>query len=110
MVNRARIILCRAAGMKQVDVATEVGVRQSVVSKWDKRFRAHGVEGLSEARRSGRKSSIPEEIRESIITDATRPPAPRKRWSLRTMAKAKKVSPSTVHRLWKSNNLKPHLT
>src|SRR6056297_3576349 len=110
MVNRARIILCRAEGMSQVQVAAEVGVRQAVVSKWDRRFRSEGLEGLSEAPRSGRKPSLPEPVRESIITDATRPPAPRKRWSLRTMATAKRVSPSTVHRLWKSNDLKPHLT
>lgn len=26
------------------------------------------------------------------------------------MAKAKRVSPATVHRLWQANDLKPHLT
>ena len=110
MVDRARIILCRADGMGQVEVAKEVGVRQSVVSKWDARFRAGRIEGLAEAARSGRKPSLAPEVRESIITDATRPPAPRNRWSLRSMAKAKSVSPSTVHRLWQANDLKPHLT
>lgn len=85
MVNRARIILCRAEGMSQVELAAEAGGRQPVVSKWDRRFRSQSLEGLSEALRSGRKPSLPEPVRESIITDATRPPAPRKRWSLRTM-------------------------
>lgn len=110
MVKRARIVLYRAEGMRQVDVAAEVGVRQRIVSKWEKRFRTQGVEGLAEARRSGRKPTLPEEVQRSIITDATRPPEPRRRWSLRTMAKSKGVSPSTVHRLWRANDLKPHLT
>ena len=109
MVDRARIVLCRADGMGQVEVAKQVGVRQSVVSKWDARFRTGRIEGLAEAARSGRKPSLPPEVLESIITDATRPPAPRKRWSLRSMAKAKRVSPATVHRLWQANDLKPHL-
>lgn len=110
MVKRARIILCRAEGMAQVAVAKEVGVRQPVVSKWDQRFREQGIDGLTEARRSGRKPTLPSEVQQSIITDATQPPAPRKRWSLRSMAKEKGVSPATVHRLWKANDLKPHLT
>lgn len=109
MVDRARIVLCRADGMGQVEVAKQVGVRQSVVSKWDARFRTGRIEGLAEAARSGRKPSLPPEVLESIITDATRPPAPGKRWSLRSMAKAKRVSPATVHRLWQANDLKPHL-
>ena len=110
MVRRARIILSRANGLSQVQTAKEVGVRQRIVSKWESRFCASGIEGLEEAKRSGRKASLPPKVRESIITDATKPPRPRKRWSLRTMAKAKGVSPATVHRLWKANELKPHLT
>ena len=110
MVNRARIILLRAEGLAQVKVATQVGVRQSVVSKWDQRFREQGLEGLQEAKRSGRKPSLPLQVRNSIIVDATQPPPPLKRWSLRSMAKAQGVSPSTVHRLWQANDLKPHLS
>ncbi len=34
-------------------------MRQSVVSKWDARFREQGIEGLAEAHRSGRKPSLP---------------------------------------------------
>jgi len=109
MVDRARIILCRADGLGQMETARQVGVRQTVVSKREARFRAAGVEGLNEARRNARKPSLPVETREAIITEATRPPAPRKRWSLRTMARSKGVSPSTVHRLWQANDLKPHL-
>lgn len=43
------------------------------------------------------------------MTEATHPVSPRKRWSLRSMARAKGVSPSTVHALWEANDIKPHL-
>src|SRR5208283_4222155 len=31
-------------------------------------------------------------------------------WSVRTLAAELKVSPSMVHRVWRANQLKPHLT
>ena len=46
----------------------------------------------------------------SILDEAVRPPKRLTRWSTRTMAKAKGVSNATVHRLWKANDTKPHLT
>ena len=86
------------------------GVSRVVVSRWEKRFRQRGVDGLSEAPRPGRKPWLDLETKERIVADATRPPAPRKRWSIRTMAKAKGVAPSTVHKIWQSNDIKPHIT
>ena len=109
MVNRARMILFRGEGLSQVQTASQVGVRQTVVSKWEARFRQRGLEGLAEAKRSGPKPSLAPQVSEAIMTEATQPPPPRKRWSLRSMARAQGVSPATVHRLWKANDLKPHL-
>ena len=109
MVRRARMILARADGLSQADTARRVGVNRPVVSHWEKRFRLSGIQGLNEAKRSGRKPSLDPHLKEQIITEATRPPQPLKRWSLRSMAKAKGVAPSTVHRLWRANEIKPHL-
>jgi transposase len=109
MVRRARIILLRSEGHSQVSTAEQVGVRRTVVSEWEKRFRAEGIGGLAEARRSGRKPSISQEVKAEIITEATRPPKGRTRWSTRTMAKAKGVSNHTVNKLWRANDIKPHL-
>ena len=47
---------------------------------------------------------------EQVLTKVTQPPKGRRRWSVRTMAKAAGISPDSVHRLWKQNDLKPHLT
>lgn len=110
LVRRADMILCRAAGWSQEQTASQTGVNRPVVSKWETRFRNAGIQGLNEAPRSGRKPVVSENIKSQIITEVTRPPESRKRWSLRSMAKAKGVSPSTVHGIWSANGLKPHLT
>ena len=65
--------------------------------------------GLSEARRSGRKPSISEQIKAEIISESTRPPKGQTQWSTRKMARAKGVSNQTVHKLWKANDIKPHI-
>ena len=110
LVRRARLILDRSQGYSQQQTALRIGVNRPVVSHWEKRFRAAGLAGLQEAKRAGRKPSLDPKIKEQIITEATRAPKPQKRWSLRSMAKAKGVSPATVHALWQSNDIKPHLT
>jgi transposase len=109
-VRRASIILKRAEGVSQQQTAEAVGVNRLVVMKWEKRFRQSGIAGLAEAKRSGRKPSVRLSVRKQIITEVTQPPAGRTRWSSRSMAKAKGVSPNTVQRLWRANDLKPHIT
>jgi transposase len=108
-VRRASIILARADGLSQEQTAELVGVNRPVVVKWEKRFRDSGIAGLAEARRPGRNPSIDTKIREQIISEVTRPPAGHTQWSSRLMAKAKGVSANTVQRLWRANDLKPHV-
>jgi transposase len=109
-VTRARIILHRADGMSQQETAAAVRVNRPVVGKWEGRFRAHGLAGLMDTPRPGRPSSLSERVKAAIISEATRPPANRARWSIRTMARAKGVSKTTVQKLWHANEIKPHLT
>lgn len=109
-IRRARIILERAAGASQQEVAKRVGVQRLVVAHWEKRFREEGMAGLSDAKGRGRKPSISDEKRNQVIVNATQAPYPRTRWSTRTMARAAGVSSATVQRLWSANEIKPHLT
>jgi transposase len=106
---RAEIVLRRAEGVKQVQVADAVGVSVACVNKWSQRFERLGLEGLRDLEGRGRPVSIPRRMIERVITGATQPPPPRKRWSVRTMARAVGVSPDTVHRIWRANDIKPHL-
>ena len=107
---RAAIVLRRAEGIKQADLAAELGVSIACVNKWSHRFELNGLKGLQDALGRGRKHSIPVHKVERVITEATRPPKPKKRWTVRSMAREVGISPDSVHRLWKANDIKPHLT
>jgi len=108
--QRARIILSCAQGLSQETIALQQGVRRRIVSKWCKRFRKHGLDGLQDAKGRGRKTSLPEEQQAKVLTLATQPPSGYTRWSVRRMAKATGLSVGSVHALWQANDIKPHLT
>src|SRR6516164_5143092 len=54
-------------------------------------------------------SWLSEEQIAAVITRVTQPPAGQGRWSVRSMAKEVGISAGSVYKLWKSNDLKPHL-
>jgi len=107
--ERASIVLLRLEGRGVAEVAARLGTTAKRVSTWTKRFETKGLAGLEDAPGRGRKPSIPPEKIARVLTEATRPPAPRKRWSVRTMGRHAGVSPSTVQRVWSKNALKPHV-
>ena len=99
----------RAAGSKETDVATATGVSITTVSLWSKRFEEKGLEGLVDLPGRGRKPWLdPDKVRK-VVTEVTQPPKGSKKWSTRTMAAAVGLSHQSVHSIWKSNDLKPHL-
>lgn len=106
---RARIILARAQGLKQQEVAAQLGVSQVIVSKWTRRFMDCGMGGLADAAGRGRKPSIPEQKIRKVIEQVTQPPEGRTRWSVRSMARAAGISRHSVHQIWRRNDLKPHI-
>lgn len=107
---RAAIVLRRSEGIKQEQVAEELGVSKNAVNKWSQRFEREGLKGLVDKKGRGRPPSISPEKVEQVITRATQPPKPRKRWSTRTMAREMGISPDSVGRIWRANDIKPHLT
>ena len=108
--QRASIVLMRAQGVSQAATARKLGLSRPVVIKWERRFREAGLAGLADAKGRGRKPSIDPQVRERIIRGATQPPPNRTRWSVRSMAAATGVSKDTVQRLWRANDIKPHVT
>lgn len=109
LARRARIVLLRASGHTQVQTAAKIGVNRPVVILWERRFADLGLAGLADAQGRGRKPSIPDAKRERVLTQATKPPVDRTRWSVRTMARRAGVSPASVQRVWAANEIKPHL-
>ena len=72
---RAEIVLLRAKGLKEVEVAKELAVSLPCVSKWSKRFELQGLEGLRDKEGRGRKPFLPLDKVQQVISRATRPPA-----------------------------------
>lgn len=106
---RAQIILLRVEGRSQREVAEKMMTSCVTVEKWTSNFKAKGIAGLDDKPGRGRKPSIPLEIIERIITEATKPPRGRTRHSTRSMAKHVGVSQHTVRTVWNRNEIKPHL-
>lgn len=107
--DRAAMVLLRLDGVGVEAVAEQLGTTAKRVSIWSKRFETHGLAGLEDKPGRGRRPSIPAAKIERVITEATRPPKNRKRWSVRGMGRHAGVSHSTVQRVWTKNDLKPHV-
>ena len=106
---RARIVLLRAEGHKEVEISEKLRVSPTTVCKWSQRFELNGLEGLRDQEGRGRRSWLSNEKVEAVITRVTQPPAGRARWSVRSMAREVGISPNSVYQIWKGNDLKPHL-
>ena len=112
VVLRARIVLGAADGTANNALAKRLGTSRPTVLLWRKRFQQGGVDALlCDAPRPGRKKRISDRKVEAIV-NATLHTTPRNatHWSVRSMAKAQKVSHSTVHRIWTAHGLQPHRT
>jgi transposase len=107
---RAQIILDRSKGVPQHEITKKLGLSIGCVNKWSQRFERDGLDGLVDKKGRGRKSSISLRKAQIVIDKVTQPVKPLKRWSTRKMAAHAGVSHATVHRIWKKNDLKPHLT
>lgn len=107
---RLHIIESAAEGVPNRAIARRLSTSLPTVLLWRKRYEAEGLAGLLEDKpRSGRPKQITAD-QESAIVEATLKTTPRDatQWSVRTMAEAQKVSPSTVYRVWTKHKLQPH--
>jgi transposase len=111
VVWRARIVLLAAEGLPAGAIAAATGKSQLTVRRW-RRFLAKGVGGLlKDASRPPRRKPLTTEKIAAVVhmTLHTQPPNAT-HWSVRTMAAAAGLSPSSIQRIWSAHGLKPHLT
>lgn len=111
LVERSQIILLAADGMENMQIASRIGVDRRTVSLWRQRFAEKGIAGIEkDAPRGGRKPKERTDLIEQIIEKTLHSkPKNATHWSARTLAKQVGVNPTLVHRVWRSNGLKPHL-
>jgi transposase len=107
---RAKIVLRCADGGTNKQVAAELGVGQATVNRWRARFVEDRLDGLADEQRPGRPSTILLDRVEDVVA-ATLESTPGKdtHWSRASMAERTGLSKSTIGRIWKKFDLKPHL-
>jgi len=106
---RARIVLRAAEGATNTQIAAEAGVSLPTVGLWRRSFCERRLEGLLDAPRSGRPRVIADdEVQRVLAMTLETPPDGSTQWSVRRLAAATGISPTTVHRIWREHKLKPH--
>ena len=88
-VRRARIVLLAADGHSTRSIAEDVGVQPRIVSNWRRRFADHGLGGLKDCPRVGKKPIYGKATNKRILALLDKPP-PRgyARWTGPLLAKA----------------------
>lgn len=107
--RRARAALLMADGVTGAEVARRCGYTTVQVSRIRRRITEEGVPGIFERPRSGRPPTISSRKRAQVVAvTLKKPESGLSQWTTREVARRTGVSHTTVHRIWKAHDLKPH--
>jgi transposase len=108
-VERATIILHSAENKSFDQIIKLTGKSRPVISKWRQRFNKFRIEGLKDAKRSGKPKIITPEQKALVVEKAcTKPKGGYTNWSQQRIADEIGISQSKVFQILKQADLKPH--
>jgi transposase len=106
---RSKIVLACAGGADNKTVAAQLGCAQATVGKWRRRFVEHRLDGLTDEARPGRPTTIStDQVEQVLVATLESTPKNATHWTRAKMAERSGLSKSTVGRIWKAFELKPH--
>jgi transposase len=106
---RSRIVLRCSTGVRNTQVARELGITNATVGKWRSRYVVKGPAGLLDEPRCGAPRRISDEqVEEVVVKTLESTPRNATHWSTRSMAAASGMSRPTVNRIWRAFGLQPH--
>src|ERR1700744_1650243 len=108
---RARIVLACAGGGSNLAVAARLGVNRKTVTRWRARFLQERLDGLTDEPRPRVPRTIADvQVEEVVVRTLEEVPEGATHWSKRELARRVGISPTSVHRIWRSFGLQPHRT
>ncbi len=109
---RSKIVLaCAAEGANNTTVAQALRCGADTVGKWRSRFVIDRLDGLVDEPRPGRPAVITaDQVEDVVVATLESTPAHATHWSRAKMAERSGLSKSTIGRIWKTFDLKPHRT
>jgi len=106
---RSRIVLMCADGVDNKTVAGKLGCSPATVGRWRSRFVSGRLDGLVDEPRPGRPPVVTaDQVEDVVVATLESTPANATHWSRAKMAERTGLSKSTIGRIWRSFELKPH--